>query len=192
MAKAQQMLGRRLRRDSKPELSPSNGEAFSPGHWVWAHLHDFALVLGGKRLPTGSSLVTEDTGKIYIRVTDMKAGTILRDKLKYVPAPDQNKILKYTIDREDLYITIAGTIGEVGKVPDFCHGQNLTENAAKIVFREINGDFLLLALSSADVQLQFTEKTKQMATEVGTKANFWCACPHPTSRRAAPDRLQGQ
>ena len=75
----------------------------------------------------------------------------------------QAGITKYTIDREDLYITIAGTIGEVGDVPEQFHGQNLTENAAKIVFREVDKEFLLLVLRSGDVKEQFHEKMKQMA-----------------------------
>ena len=73
------------------------------------------------------------------------------------------RIAKYTIDREDLYITIAGTIGDVGEVPEHFHGQNLTENAAKIVFREVDKKFLLLVLRSGDVKEQFQEKMKQMA-----------------------------
>ena len=157
------MMERRIRRDKKPELSASLGEQSSPRHWSWAYLHDFAVVLGGKRLPSGATFSTENTGYIYIRVTDMKSGSISPEDLKYISEDVREKIAKYTIDRDDIYITIAGTIGEVGEVPDFCHGQNLTENAAKIVFREINRKFLLLVLRSEDVQVQFQEKMKQMA-----------------------------
>ncbi len=48
-------------------------------------------------------------------------------------------------------------------IPDWLDGQNLTENAAKIVFRLLEKRFFLLALSSDFVQSQFLEKTKQMA-----------------------------
>jgi type I restriction enzyme, S subunit len=93
----------------------------------------------------------------------MKAGSISTDSLKYISDEVRAQIAKYTIDRDDVYITIAGTIGDVGTVPDQLHGQNLTENAAKIVFREIDKKFLLMALRSTDVQSQFQEKMKQMA-----------------------------
>ena len=162
-AKIQEMIGRKIRRDSAPELSESAGEASSPNHWAWTHLHDFALVLGGKRLPAGASFSTENTGNIYIRVTDMKNGSISPEDLRYISDDVQARIAKYTIDREDLYITIAGTIGDVGDVPEHFHGQNLTENAAKIVFREVDKRFLLLVLRSGDVKEQFQEKMKQMA-----------------------------
>ena len=162
-AKIQEMIERKIRRDSAPELSESAGEASSPTHWVWTHLYDFALVLGGKRLPAGASFSTEKTGNIYIRVTDMKDGSISTEDLRYISDDVQARIAKYTIDREDLYITIAGTIGDVGEVPEHFHGQNLTENAAKIVFREVDKKFLLLVLRSGDVKEQFQKKMKQMA-----------------------------
>ena len=162
-AKKRLMSERGIRRDSQPEISASGGEDLSPAHWSWAHVYDLALVQGGKRLPPGATFANEPTGHIYIRVTDMKNGTIATSNLKHISESVRRKIAKYTIDSDDLYITIAGTIGEVGKVPLELDGQNLTENAAKIVFREIERDFLLLALNSDDVQDQFREKTKQMA-----------------------------
>ena len=162
-AKIREMIERKIRRDSEPELSESAGEASSPTHWVWTHLYDFALVLGGKRLPAGASFSTEKTDNIYIRVTDMKDGSVSTEDLRYISDDVQARIAKYTIDREDLYITIAGTIGDVGEVPEHFHGQNLTENAAKIAFREVDKRFLLLVLRSGDVKEQFQEKMKQMA-----------------------------
>ena len=162
-AKIREMIERKIRRDSEPELSESTGEASSPTHWIWTHLYDFALVLGGKRLPAGASFSTEKTGNIYIRVTDMKDGSISTEDLQYISDDVRARIAKYTIDREDLYITIAGTIGDVGEVPGHFHGQNLTENAAKIVFREVDKKFILLVLRSGDVKRQFQEKMKQMA-----------------------------
>ena len=152
-----------IRRDSPPEHSATAGEEGSPDHWCWAYLHDFSLVLGGKRLPAGTSFSRETTGNIYIRITDMKNGTISDDRLKYISSTVKQKIEKYTISKDDLYVTIAGTIGIVGDVPEIFDGHNLTENAAKIVFREVDKTFLKLTLQSMDVQEQFAEKTKKMA-----------------------------
>ena len=163
MTKAEATIERKIRKNREHELSESAGENGSPIHWVWAYIHDFALVLGGKRLPSDASFSPEQTGNIYIRVADMKDGSISAEDLQYISNDVRARIAKYTIDREDLYITIAGTIGEVGEVPEPFHGQNLTENAAKIVFREVDRKFLLLVLQSEDVQEQFQEKTKQMA-----------------------------
>jgi len=162
-AKQALMEERRIRRDSPPEYSDSVGEQHSPDHWCWAYLHDFSLVMGGKRLPAGVSFSNGPTRNIYIRVTDMKNGTILEDGLKFISDEVKAQIAKYTISKEDLYVTIAGTIGAVGEVPEMFDGHNLTENAAKVVFREMDRAFLRLVLQAVDVQEQFSEKTKQMA-----------------------------
>lgn len=154
---------RGISRTEHPELSSSRAEAASPKHWAWSYLHDFALVLGGKRIPKGMTFSQTPTNNVYIRVTDMKEGSISSEHLKYISDDVKRHIKKYTISKDDLYITIAGTIGSVGSVPEFFDGHNLTENAAKIVFTEIYPRFLLLALQSNDVQSQFSEKTKQMA-----------------------------
>ena len=103
------------------------------------------------------------TPHVYIRVTDMKNGTISETGLRYISPEVQREIARYIINKEDLYITIAGTIGDVGCVPESLDGHNLTENAAKIVFRAFDRRFFQLALTSDFVQAQFLEKTKQMA-----------------------------
>jgi type I restriction enzyme, S subunit len=154
---------RNIRRDQDVEYSTSMDVDLVPKEWCWVHVADIALVQGGKRLPNGAGFSQDPTPHIYIRVTDMKNGTVLDNNPAYISADVQKQISKYIINKEDLYITIAGTIGQVGKIPAALDGQNLTENAAKIVFRGMDPDFLLLTLTSEAVQTQFTEKTKQMA-----------------------------
>ena len=72
------------------------------------------------------------TAHVYIRVTDMKDNTIKLSDLKYIDDYVYEHIKNYTINASDLYLTIAGTIGSVGIVPNEVDGMNLTENAAKL------------------------------------------------------------
>ncbi len=134
-----------------------------PDKWALCQIGDFAIIQGGKRLPKGTTFSKTVTPHIYIRVTNMKNGTLIKDNLKYIDSEIYNAIEKYIIEKEDIYVTIAGTIGEVGEVPDFFDKMNLTENAAKIVFRGLDKTYLILALNSNFVQEQFTEKTNQQA-----------------------------
>ncbi|MCE9845311.1 restriction endonuclease subunit S [Vibrio alginolyticus] len=100
-------------------------------------LNDIAHVKGGKRLPKGYTLLDEATEHPYIRVSDFnESGSIDLDRIKYISAETHNKIARYTISDDDLYISIAGTIGKTGIVPSHLSGANLTENAAKIVFKD--------------------------------------------------------
>lgn len=94
----------------------------------------FADVKGGRRLPKGANYSDHQTKHPYIRVIDMIDQTICLDNLEYIDDDVQSKISKYTISQNDVYISIAGTIGQVGTVPNCLDGANLTENAAKIVF----------------------------------------------------------
>jgi type I restriction enzyme S subunit len=101
-AKIQFMTERNINRDSPPELSISAAETSCPKHWEWAYIYDIALVLGGKRLPEGASFSSEDTGHIYIRVTDMKDGTISSEAVKFISNEVKQKIAKYIIESNDL------------------------------------------------------------------------------------------
>ena len=78
------------------------------------------------------SFSKEKTEHIYLRVTNMKLNTIVLDDLKYISNEVYSLIKNYTISSSDLYLTIAGTIGSVGIIPQEVDGMNLTENAAKL------------------------------------------------------------
>ena len=134
-----------------------------PRGWNWVRLGQMTEIKGGKRLPAGHTFADGKTPYAYIQVTNMKAGTVATEHLKYLKPETQAVIRNYTISDADLYITIAGTIGQVGEVPAECHLMNLTENAAKIVFRFLNKRWLREVLNSSICQSQFVEKTVQQA-----------------------------
>ena len=133
-----------------------------PESWEWCKLGTITTVLGGKRIPAGRKLSQEDTGHIYIRVSDMKEDTVSTDNLLYVPEDIYPSISRYIINKDDVYITVAGTIGRIGKIPPELDGANLTENADRLVFRNINQDWLIRCLQSPFVQLQITDVTTKV------------------------------
>ena len=128
-----------------------------PYNWCWVRLGNITQIKGGKRIPKGTSLLKENTGYKYIRVTDMKNGTVLNDDIHYISKDIYNKISNYTISKNDIYITCAGTIGRVGIIPVEFDGANLTENADKIIIKHINKNLLVKVLSSYIVQKQIQE-----------------------------------
>ncbi|MFR6389020.1 MAG: restriction endonuclease subunit S [Prevotella sp.] len=134
-----------------------------PSSWSWCRLGNIASVKGGKRIPVGEKLTTENTGHMYIRVADMKENTVKTDDIHYISESIYQKIKSYTISTEGLYITVAGTIGSVGEIPKVFDNANLTENADKIVFRGICKKFLMHCLLSNFVQSQI----KKCTTKVG-------------------------
>ena len=134
-----------------------------PSNWKWVQLGDICGIYGGKRIPAGRKLTTIDTGHKYIRVTDMNDYTVELSNIMYVPDNIFSSIKNYIINKDDLYITVAGTIGKIGFVPDELDGANLTENANKLVFSNINKKWLYYLMISPVVQSQINN----MITKVG-------------------------
>ena len=60
-----------------------------------------------------------------------------------------------------MYISIAGTIGLIGEIPDEISGANLTENAAKLVLKtnKISKEFLVYLSATTLVQTQIQTRT---------------------------------
>ena len=70
------------------------------------------------------------------------------------------------ISKDDLYISIAGTIGKTGFVPPELDGANLTENAAKLVIKDkqqLDLSYLYLFSLTSDFSAQAGLATKTVA-----------------------------
>ena len=151
-----------------------------PESWEWVRLGAITSVLGGKRIPAGRKLTQENTGHPYIRISDMKDDRVLIDSIQFVPEDVFPNISKYIINKEDVFITVAGTIGRVGKVSKELDGANLTENADRLIFTEINQDWLLRALQSSLIQDQIinaTTKVGQPKLAIARIEKFLIALP---------------
>lgn len=123
-----------------------------PADWTVATVGEVCEVKGGKRLPKGETLTEENTGYPYIRVTDMFMGGVDPTGILYVPSHVQASIARYTISKDDIFISVAGTLGLVGIVPEELDGANLTENADKLTDIKINRDYLFYYLCSDAIQ----------------------------------------
>ncbi|MDR1568640.1 MAG: restriction endonuclease subunit S [Streptococcaceae bacterium] len=135
-----------------------------PESWEWVKIDQLAQAKGGKRVPKGMKLQEEANSYAYLRVTDMKDETILDFKIQYAPKQVRDAIKNYTISSEDLYITIAGTIGNAGTIPKKYDGALLTENALKLVlYPLVNRFYLLRAINSPAIQNQFKALFNQVA-----------------------------
>ncbi|MDQ0257092.1 type I restriction enzyme S subunit [Evansella vedderi] len=122
---------------------------------------EIADVKGGKRLPKGKDVQDEVTEHPYIRVVDLGEYGVNLQTIKYITKDVHEQIKKYTITSNDIYISIAGTIGRVGIVPQHLSNANLTENAAKIVIKDkrVNHKYLMYFLKSPLGQGQIASKT---------------------------------
>ena len=120
-----------------------------PEEWDLKSLGDLSEIKGGKRLTKGHTLVEYKTNHPYIRVTDLIDFGVNTDDILYLREETFEKIRNYTINSNDVYISIVGTVGLVGLIPKKLNGANLTENCAKITnINEIKKEFLAFFLKS--------------------------------------------
>ena len=120
--------------------------------WENLKIGTYAQVKGGKRLPKGHKLVTERTAHPYLRIADFGDGTINDSDLHYITEDTFSQIKNYIINKEDVYISIVGSIGKAGVIPESLNGANLTENAARIISSRTLPRYLSSFLSSPKAQ----------------------------------------
>ncbi|MES9904593.1 MAG: restriction endonuclease subunit S [Sedimenticola sp.] len=143
----------------------SAGIGIAPS-WHTERLGHLAQVKGGKRLPKGEKLLTEPTPFPYIRVCDFNAFSVDLSDIQYLTPEIQEKISRYIITKEDVFISIAGTIGRVGTIPESLDGANLTENAARVVLERdgsLDKEFLKYCLASPEIQQDIASRRSKNA-----------------------------
>lgn len=123
-----------------------------PEDWEVKELSSISEIKSGKRLPKGSLVTSSKTPYPYIRVIDMNMGYLKLSDIMYVPENVQPMISKYIISKNDIYISVAGTLGLVGKIPEELDGANLTENANRITEIQCNRDYLMYYMMSPLIQ----------------------------------------
>ena len=142
----------------REELEPKDG-------WKTVCIGDIAEIKGGKRVPKGYKLETTPTGYPYIRVADFNEnGSVDTDDIHYISKEVHNAIKRYIITTEDIYISIAGTIGKSGIIPEELNGANLTENACRLVLKgNLNNKYIYYCTINKTFKKQISKLTMQAA-----------------------------
>ena len=128
-----------------------------PEDWDVLKVEDIADVLSGKRIPKGRTLTKQLTPYPYITVSDLENCSVDLDNIRYVPIDVYPLIEKYRIFTEDIYISVAGTLGLVGTIPIQLNGANLTENANRLTNIKCNRNYLLKVFSTPFIQRKIDE-----------------------------------
>lgn len=130
-------------------------------------IHEFADIKSGKRLPKWERLLEEKTPYPYIRVTDFwDEWSIDLSQIKYIPKEIFDGIKNYIITSDDLYISIAWTIGKTGIIPEELNWANLTENAIRLVYKDrtkISNKYIYYFTISENFKIQSWLATRAVA-----------------------------
>ena len=123
-------------------------------------LVEIVKIKGGKRLPKGESLQTDENKHPYIRVRDMGGRYIPKDGLEYVPENVFQKISRYIVEENDVIISIVGTVGLVSIIDKYFHKASQTENCAKLSgLSEVDAKYLYYYLISPCGQQEISTYT---------------------------------
>jgi type I restriction enzyme, S subunit len=159
-----------------------------PVEWDRVAIGDIATIKGGKRLPAGYALVETPTPHPYLRVSDMIPGGVDVSAIKYVPKEAFPFIQNYRIFAKDIFISVAGTLGIIGVVPQELDGANLTENADRLTELRCDRDYLMYWLLSRPLQ-QMIESIRTVGAQpklaLGRIAQFEIALPRAAIEQRA-------
>ena len=122
-------------------------------HKSSVQLNKVSQIKGGKRLPLGEDFSNGD-GVPYIRTIDFTKGYIDYANLKRISDKVFNAIKNYQIFKEEVLISIVGTIGAVAILDKDFKKCNFTENAAKIVCSEKLNPYYLYAFLTSKIGQQ--------------------------------------
>lgn len=152
--------------EAKKLFAATLNDAMTPKDgWVENTLGEIAEIKGGKRVPKGYKLSNEPTNHKYIRVADFNdSGSVDLSDIQYISDEVFEQIKRYTISYDDVYISIAGTIGKTGIIPKELDGANLTENACKLILNDCIYKYYLYYYTLTDIfKLQIKKLTMTSA-----------------------------
>ena len=116
-----------------------------PQGWKRVRLDNLCSVKGGKRLPADCKLSSTPTKHPYIRIRDVGNGKYvsLTKQFQYVDDETYPAISRYTVNTDDIVMSIVGTIGLIGKIHSSLDNANLTENCVKLTtIHTVSSDYL--------------------------------------------------
>lgn len=123
-------------------------------------LVEIVTIKGGKRLPAGKNLQSIPSKHPYIRVRDVGQRSLPREGIEYVPDDVFPSISRYIVQKNDVVLSIVGTIGALSIVDGFYDYASLTENCVKLTGLEYyDALYLYYYLSSGIGQQEIAQGT---------------------------------
>jgi type I restriction enzyme S subunit len=172
MSGAQQLLEEILAERKHTAIKSKDKQAIAPGDdlpkltdgWVWASLEQ----IGQPNRPIIYGIIKPgphvEDGVPYVRVTEMKDGTIDVDSLRKASKERAAKFARATLAAGDVLISKDGTIGRVAVVPPELEGGNITQHVMRApVSRLVDRDYIVWAIRSDQCQNWLTGETRGVA-----------------------------
>jgi len=118
--------------------------------WRWARLEDVCKVVSKGTTPTTYGYQFTTTGVPFLRAEDVNGGPIDVGAVTYISPETHEFLHRSQLCSEDILITIAGTLGRVGYIPDGASPINCNQAVAfaRPIPELIDARFVCFALRS--------------------------------------------
>ena len=116
-------------------------------------LAEIVTIKGGKRLPAGKNLQSTPSKHPYIRVRDIDQRGLPREGIEYVPDDVFPSISRYIVQKNDVVLSIVGTVGALSIVDGFYDYASLTENCVKLTGLDYHDALYLYYYLSSSCQV---------------------------------------
>ena len=97
---------------------------------------DIGKIRSGKRLKKGYIVSENKSNNRYIRVRDINNGIIDINNVQYISDEAASFITRYRVAKDDVIISVVGTVGSVASIPGELDGAYLTENCNNLLVDE--------------------------------------------------------
>ena len=137
---------------------------------------DIGKIRSGKRLKKGYIVSDKKSNNRYIRVRDINNGIIDVNNVQYISDEAASYITRYKVSKNDIIISVVGTVGSVASIPNELDGAFLTENCnnllvdEKICLKEYLKYFLLSKDGQAEILSHIVGTTQPKLPIYGIEA----------------------
>ena len=97
---------------------------------------EIGKIKSGKRLPKGFYITDKKTNNKYIRVRDINNNYIDVNNVSYITDEASQYLKKYRVNKNDIIISVVGTVGNIAQIPKELDGAYLTENCNNLLINE--------------------------------------------------------
>ena len=94
---------------------------------------EIGKIKSGKRLPKGFYITDKKTNNKYIRVRDINNNYIDVNNVSYITDEASQYLKKYRVNKNDIIISVVGTVGNIAQIPKELDGAYLTENCNNLL-----------------------------------------------------------
>lgn len=152
---------------SKMLISEEN-ELFSlPNNWCWVSLSTLTHIISKGTTPTGGKQAYLNEGIAFLRVENINDdGTISHEKIAYISQDMHLEFLKRSVlEKDDILISIAGTLGKTGIVREIDLPMNTNQAIAFVRLRKefINPKYIKYCIDNPIIQKKLLSQTKVTA-----------------------------